>query len=106
MLIDRLTSAVADFSIRRPILALSLSIATCLLLAIPALGIRLDTDIYRLLPDDSPAVKSFREMVAQFGATDQLFVAVEAPVGADGLVAAEDLARAAAATDRIADGLA
>ena len=74
--ITRFATAVATFATGRPRLALGLSVLTCVLLALPALDVRLDTDIARVLPD-SPTVHRFQELVEHFGASDQLFVAIE-----------------------------
>ena len=74
--ITRFATAIAAFATGRPLTALALSVLTCVALAVPALGVRLDTDIARVLPD-SPTVHRFQELVEHFGASDQLFVAIE-----------------------------
>lgn len=72
---DRLTS----WSIRHPRRALGFGVGLCLLLALPALDLRLDGDARRLLPDSNPAVRDFRVLVERFGASEQTVVVVELP---------------------------
>lgn len=70
---------LASWSIRHPRLALGLGVALCLLLALPALDLRLDGDARRLLPDANPAVRDFRTMIERFGASEQTVVVAELP---------------------------
>ena len=44
--------------------------------------IRFDTDILALLPQNEPAVESYREALTEFGSLDYLLVAVRIPEGA------------------------
>lgn len=97
---DRFAGAVARFTTGRPWLALTLGVLTCVVLAVPALGVRLDSDVFRLLPDRSPTVQRFRELVTHFGASDQLFAVVESADAAP--PDAGRLAAARRATDAVA----
>ena len=68
---------LAETAIRRPRSALVLALLGCLALAAPALTLKLDVDLVRLLPEGSPAVARFHELADSFGASDQAFVAIE-----------------------------
>ena len=70
-------SWLAAFATRRPRTALAVAMVGCLVLAAPALTLKLEVDLVRLLPEGSPAVQRFRELADSFGATDQAFLAVE-----------------------------
>ena len=47
--------------------------------------IRFDPDVLSLLPQDDPAVKTFRSTLEEFGALDMLLMVVRVPEGADAL---------------------
>lgn len=57
---------------------MGLAIGTCLLLALPALGLRLQSDARRLLPSQAPAVQDFQTLVGTFGASEQTVVVARA----------------------------
>ncbi|MCG8459620.1 MAG: MMPL family transporter, partial [Holophagales bacterium] len=64
----------------RPILAIAL--AAMLVAGFLVSRIRFDPDVLSLLPEDDPAVKTFRETLDELGALDLLLVVVRVPEGA------------------------
>jgi len=73
----RIFSWLAALATRHPRTALAAAMIGCVLLAAPALTLKLEVDLVRLLPEGSPAVERFSELAESFGATGQAFVAVE-----------------------------
>lgn len=58
---------------------MGLAIGACLLLAGPALDLRLQSDARRLLPAEAPAVQDFQALITTFGASEQTVVVARAP---------------------------
>src|SRR3954470_24018832 len=97
MALVRLSRALGRLATRRPWTALTGSFLACLALAVPALGMRLDTDFLRLLPEHAPAVRDFVDIAHTFGSTDTLVAVVEASdAPADAALDADHHARARA----------
>ncbi|HYE08250.1 MAG TPA: MMPL family transporter [Planctomycetota bacterium] len=103
MPLARLSRALGRFATRRPWLALVGGIVACALMALPALGMRLDTDFLSLLPRNEPAVRDFVDLARTFGSTDTLLAVVE--VAADGEPAPAERERARTLIGRLADDI-
>jgi hypothetical protein len=62
---------------RRPIPVLAAGAAVAVLSAVAAAGLRIETDIAKMLPADNPAARSFTEISDAFSTTSVLAVVVE-----------------------------
>jgi RND superfamily putative drug exporter len=91
---------------RHPVVALAASTAVVLLLALPALGLKLHSSNLETLPDDIAEVQTFKRMTEAFPAEGTTAaVVVKADASDDDSVAAalDQLASEAAATDHFVD---
>ncbi len=73
---------IARWSARHPRLALTIGWLGCALLALNLLDLHIETRVTALLPHDTPALQRFHTSHEAFGASDLLFVMVEAPENA------------------------
>ncbi|HZF13762.1 MAG TPA: MMPL family transporter [Thermoanaerobaculia bacterium] len=72
---------LADLLVRRPRTVLGVVLALTLVALVPALRLRLLTDLTALLPRDAPASRDYRTFLTTFGGFEKLFVIVEAKGG-------------------------
>ncbi|MDA3963688.1 MAG: efflux RND transporter permease subunit [Planctomycetota bacterium] len=93
-----LLSVIARFAVKRPWLALSLSLGLCTLAALGVFRVQLVTDVSSLLPSGTPVLERFKVLEHTFGGTDTLFIAVESENDSD-----EQSARRAELVKHIAD---
>ncbi len=79
MLINRIALHMTSWSTRCPYLALSGAVIVCALLSLGLINLRIETSVTALLPADTPALERFHTTHDVFGASDLLFIVVEAP---------------------------
>jgi len=105
-LIDRIADRVGRSATRRPRLALAVSVIGCLVLALPALDVQLETDFFKLLPASAPAVQRFRTLLDRFGSSDLLFAVIETTAPGDAVPDDATQARARLTVARLASAIA
>jgi predicted RND superfamily exporter protein len=82
---------------------LLLAAALTALAAVPAAGLRFDTDLVSLLPAGGPAVTGYRAFLDRFSGAETVFVLVECPQADDLPEAAAALAEALAGAPEVAE---
>ncbi|MDD5382952.1 MAG: MMPL family transporter, partial [Candidatus Margulisbacteria bacterium] len=68
---------IVKFLMRRPLATIVVILALTAVMGVACTTLRMETDIKKLLPNDSASVTAYNEIDEKFGGADQLFIIVE-----------------------------